>query len=131
MAEPILHSSLVLVVDDEPIVLRSITSVLALEGFRVIVAENGVAGLEAFLTAQQHIDLVVADVVMPNMGGVEMAKRIREARPDARILLMSGYSDAVLLTLPGAEFPLMRKPFLPEDLVRTIRANLQPPTATA
>src|SRR3954468_18620885 len=94
-----IRGPLILVVDDEPTVLRSVTTALAMDGFRVMVAENGVAGLEAFLVAPDDIVMVLADVVMPVMNGLEMADKIRAFRPATRILLMSGYSDAVILTL--------------------------------
>jgi DNA-binding NtrC family response regulator len=115
---------LILVVDDEPTVLRSVTTALAMDGFRVMVAENGVAGLEAFLVAPDEIVLVLADVVMPVMNGLEMADKIRALRPATRILLMTGYSDAVILTLSQPALPLIRKPFLPDDLIRAIHRIL-------
>jgi CheY-like chemotaxis protein len=58
------HGLLVLAVDDEPTVLRAITSILTTAGFGVVVAEHGVAGLEAFSRQPQAFDLVLADVVM-------------------------------------------------------------------
>jgi len=131
MADANPRGDLILVVDDEPIVLRSVTAALAMAGYRVMVAENGVAGLDAFMSAPYEINLVLADVVMPFMSGTELAERIREIRPSAKIILMSGYSEAVILRKNGVKLPLLRKPFLPEDLVRVIRANLNPPTAKA
>jgi DNA-binding NtrC family response regulator len=121
---------LILVVDDEPTVLRSVTTALAMDGFRVMVAENGVAGLEAFMIAPDDVILVLTDIVMPAMNGLEMAEKIRAIRPHARILLMTGYSDAVLLTLSEPSLPLIRKPFLPDDLLRAVHRVLEPPTAT-
>jgi DNA-binding NtrC family response regulator len=122
---------LILVVDDEPSVVRAITATLATVGYRVIVAENGAAGLEAFLSHPDEIDLVLADVVMPIMDGVTMAQAIRRVRPEARVLLITAYSDAVVSTLNEANFPLIRKPFLPEDLVRAVSAILDPRAASA
>jgi DNA-binding NtrC family response regulator len=97
----------------------------------VIVAENGAAGLEAFLRAPEQFDLVLADVVMPLMSGLDMVKRIKAIRPEIPVLLMTAYSDAVIETLGDVKCPLIRKPFLPEDLIRTVRANLRPPRAGA
>jgi DNA-binding NtrC family response regulator len=95
------HGGLILVVDDEPVVLRSVTGALAMAGFRVIVAENGAAGLEAFMAAPDEISLVLTDVVMPFMSGTDLVGRIREIRPNAKIVLMSGYSEAVVLRNSG------------------------------
>jgi CheY-like chemotaxis protein len=122
---------LILVVDDEASVVRSISSSLATAGFRLIVAENGAAGLDAFLSHAEEIDLVLADIVMPGVDGITMAREIRKARPDARVLFMSAYSDTVISTIGDARFPLIRKPFLPDDLVRAVRASLDPPCASA
>jgi two-component system cell cycle sensor histidine kinase/response regulator CckA len=131
MAEINPSGSLILVVDDEPIVLRAVTGALAVAGFRVMVAENGAAGLEAFMSSADEVALVLADVVMPFMSGIEMAERIREIQPNAKIVFMSGYSEAVVLRDRGMKVPLLRKPFLNEDVVRVVRANLDPPTASA
>ena len=123
------RAQLILIVDDEPTVLRSVTTALAMAGYRVMVAENGVAGLEAFMVARDEIVLVLADVVMPTMNGLEMAEKIRGMAPQTRILLMTGYSDAALLSLSEPSLPLIRKPFLPDDLIRAVRRHLEPPAA--
>lgn len=125
------NCSLILAVDDEPIVIRSVTAALAAAGYRVIVAENGAAGLEAFLADPNAIDLVLADVIMPGLSGLEMVARMQQIRPGLKIVLMSGYSQAVILPKGEPKLPLLRKPFLPEDLVRMISANLDPPAAIA
>ena len=113
----------VLVIDDEQIILRMATSALASAGFRAVVAENGAAGLEAFIQHQDQICLVLADVVMPFLGGVELAQRILAVRPGTCILLMSGYSDQVIQV--GQQFPLIRKPFLPDRLISEVRQILR------
>jgi DNA-binding NtrC family response regulator len=118
------------VVDDEPWALRAITAALAIAEFRVMVAENGAAGLEAFLAHADEIALVLTDIIMPIMDGITMAEQIKKARPDARILLLTAYSDAVINLMNEHKFPLIRKPFLPDDLVHTINAQLKPPSAT-
>ncbi len=125
------HGRLILVVDDEPTALRSVTATLAVAGYRVIVAENGAAGLEAFLLNRDVIELVLTDVVMPVMDGVAMADAIRKHRPQMPIVLMTAYSEPVIGEVYGADFPLIRKPFVPDDLVRVVNANLSPPAATA
>jgi two-component system cell cycle sensor histidine kinase/response regulator CckA len=125
------NGRLVLVVDDEPMALRVATAALANAGFRVIVAENGAAGLEAFFANQDHIDLVLADIVMPVMDGTTMAERMKRVRPQTPILLMTAYSDVVIDMLNETKFPLIRKPFLPADLIRAVNANLDPPNAGA
>jgi two-component system cell cycle sensor histidine kinase/response regulator CckA len=115
---------LVLVVDDEPVVLRMATTALAMGGYRAIIAENGVAGLECYLKAPDKISLVLADVIMPMMTGIEMADKVVNLQPAAKILLMSGYSDDVIDVQARQRFPFIRKPFLPADLIRKIETLL-------
>ena len=97
---------------------------LAGAGFRAMVAENGVAGLEAFMGMRDEICLAVIDVIMPIMGGQQMAAAVLEKAPDAKVLLMSGYSEAVLTLAGSHEFPFIRKPFLPADFIRKINEIL-------
>src|SRR5262245_45290818 len=90
---------------------------LASAGFRVVVAENGAAGLDTFESINEEICLVIADVIMPGLSGLEMVAAIRAISRDVKIMLISGYADSVIV-LPGIhEFPLIRKPFLIQDLV--------------
>ena len=131
MADLTPFGKLILVVDDEPVILRYVTSTLAHQGYRVMVAENGASGLELFLAHPDEIDLILSDVVMPVMDGIRMVQEIRQVRPDVRVLLMTAYSDAVIQTLSRAEFPIIRKPFLAEDVVRAVEAALNPPAARA
>jgi two-component system cell cycle sensor histidine kinase/response regulator CckA len=116
--------TIVLVVDDEATILRSASAALAGIGLRVIVAENGHAGWEAFTKFQDEICLVLADIVMPVMNGLELAERIREMRPEMKLLLMSGYSDKALEIEGRLNFAFIRKPFLPADLIRRISGML-------
>ena len=115
------HGDLILVVDDDPLVLRLASSVLGSAGFRVAVAEGGRAALELWEPLRSGIALVLSDVVMPGIDGPEMAHRMVEIDPGVKILFMSGYTDRQRDAEAGRRFPLIRKPFLPEDLVRKVR----------
>jgi CheY-like chemotaxis protein len=114
----------VLVVEDEPSVMRTVTSTLAGAGYDVLAAQDGKSGLELFDSHADRISLVLADIAMPVMGGLRMAEAILERRPDMRILLMTGYNDTVV-GAGALKLPLIRKPFLPVDLVRKVKAVLQ------
>jgi DNA-binding NtrC family response regulator len=127
MVVPRKGKEMILVVDDDPVVVRAITATLALAGHQVVVVGNSVAGLETFLGDPYAFDLVLADVMMPFLNGIEMAQQIKAVRPGARIVLMAGYSDAV----SQPRYPLIRKPFLTEDLIRVVQANIDPPIARA
>lgn len=112
----------VLVVEDEPMVRDLIRRVLETCGYEVLEA---LQGEEALRIADAHhgpIHLLLTDVVMPRMGGRELAERFRVQRPDAKILLMSGYTDDAGLRhgLAGLEASFLQKPFSPHILARTV-----------
>jgi DNA-binding NtrC family response regulator len=117
---------IVLCVDDEAIVLRACTIAVAQAGFRPIVAENGAAGLEAFLQLKDEICLVLADIIMPAVNGIAMVESILQIAPDTNILLMSGYSDDVIELQGRQRFPFIRKPFIFAMLSQKIRSVIEP-----
>jgi len=116
---------IVLCVDDEWLVRQTCSIVLAEAGFRVAVAENGAAGLEAFLSLKDEICLVLTDIVMPSLNGIEMAESILKIDPSAKILVMSGYSDRMLELQARRTFPFIRKPFINAVLIEKIRSLIQ------
>ncbi len=111
---------IVLVADDEGAIVRMATATLSGAGYDALVVTNGVDGLQLYREYHDQICLVLSDVVMPEGGGLEMAQKILEFDPNAKILFMSGYSDAVLEVHAQKKFPFIRKPFLPADLIRKI-----------
>ena len=115
--DPKQSKGVVLVVDDEPIVLRLASAVLAEAGFRPIVAENAAEGFERYLEIRPDVSLVLVDVVMPLGNGLELAQRIRKLDPTVKILVMSGYSDMQLEVQARKLYPFIRKPFLRDDLL--------------
>ncbi len=114
----------VLVVEDEPGVRALVSRTLAGAGYRVLEAGDGVAGLEVARRHGGAIDLVVTDLVMPRLGGREMAARLRSERPGARVLFLSGYAETLLETrdLSGPASAFLAKPFTPEELLARVRA---------
>jgi DNA-binding NtrC family response regulator len=126
MSEPIVlfQKNIVLVVDDEQTIVRMATAALANAGFRAVVAENGLAGWDLYMSHREQICLVLVDVVMPIMSGVELAAAIRKEDPGAKILFMSGYSDTVLEQHARNNSPFIRKPFLQAELIQKIRSIL-------
>jgi two-component system cell cycle sensor histidine kinase/response regulator CckA len=81
---------------------------------------------ERLLEEAGHIDLLLTDVVMPEMSGYELVGRVRERRPEIRALFMSGYAHRVSGEAI-AEGELLKKPFSPEQLARAVRAALDDP----
>jgi PAS domain S-box-containing protein len=119
----------VLLVEDEDLVRSLAKRVLEGKGYRVFTAPCGPEALELFPTLPDRVDLVVTDVVMPGMGGREMAERLRERQPGLKILFMSGYTaDEVLRQGIEAEAVwFIQKPFTPDGLARKVREVLLRP----
>jgi PAS domain S-box-containing protein len=116
----------VLLVEDEDAVRALASRVLAEQGYAVLEARNGREALELLARPDHGIDLVLTDVVMPDVGGVELADRVAAAHPDVRIVYMSGYSEGDKLH-PGVRsspYPFLQKPFSPESLAVRIRESL-------
>ena len=114
----------VLVAEDEPLVRDLAVSVLEGGGFAVRAAANGQDALELFERHAEAIDVVVTDMVMPEMGGRDLADRVLERRPETPIVYMSGYTDEAPPAEPdnGGAPTFLQKPFSAETLVSTVRA---------
>jgi two-component system cell cycle sensor histidine kinase/response regulator CckA len=115
----------VLLAEDEPQVRRLIHTVLEQAGYTVLVAEDGQHALRVAEGAG-HVDLLVSDVRMPHLGGVELARRLRLLWPEVQVLLMSGYPDidAVNAQASGVGDALFAKPFDTSDLLDRVRNML-------
>ncbi len=109
--------STVLVVEDEAAVRKLAVRILVREGCTVLAAGNGEEALEVLGSHDGPVDLVLTDLVMPLMGGRELADRLGEVRPDVPILFMSGYDDAQVAEI-GHD--LISKPFTPASLARQV-----------
>jgi len=107
----------ILLVDDEPVVLVLMQRALTEAGYDVLPASNGMEALELAAAACPHVDAVVTDLQMPQMGGEALAAAVRQADPTLPILFVSGFERSQALTLPG---PVLPKPFTPDQLVSAI-----------
>ncbi|HEX8393269.1 MAG TPA: PAS domain S-box protein [Longimicrobium sp.] len=113
----------VLLAEDEPAVRMLIGAVLGDAGYTVLSAANGAEALSVAAAHPGPIHLLVSDVVMPEMGGPELARLLRAARPGTRVLFLSGYTeDAVRQRLPEGGF--VQKPVDPDELARRVRETL-------
>jgi DNA-binding NtrC family response regulator len=83
------QSVTILFVDDDRKVLDIIAEALSARGFRMLATDNGYEAMR--LLAQEHVDVLFADVVMPGLNGIELAKQAQLLRPDLRIILATGY----------------------------------------
>jgi two-component system, cell cycle sensor histidine kinase and response regulator CckA len=111
----------ILVVDDEPTVLETVRDGLMAHGYEVLTAGSGEEALQVALAHQGVIALALIDVVMPVMSGPDVARRLHQARPDLKILFMSGFStELVVVHGITAGDPLLVKPFSLESLARKV-----------
>lgn len=104
----------VLIVDDDRSVADTIALVLIKRGFDAMAAYDPHTALQ--LVARDQPDCAIVDVLLPSVGGVELAKLIRQRSPDTRILLLTGDPN-VADQLCGREFELLSKPLEPEELI--------------
>ena len=120
-AAPAGGTETVLVVEDEPLVRILARKILEQAGYRVLVAASGTAALQL---AEQHdgaIHLLLTDVVMPEMSGRELVRRLTERLSDVRVVYMSGYADEAV------DRPFIQKPFTRDELARVVREALDAP----
>jgi len=122
----------VLVVEDEPDVRRMAERMLGKGGYTVIGTTEGSEAIELCRAGEQPIDLLLTDVIMPEMLGTELVERVREIQPEMRVVYMSGYSHEVLapqaLTENGAS-AFIEKPFNTRQLLEVVRELLDRPAA--
>jgi two-component system cell cycle sensor histidine kinase/response regulator CckA len=111
----------ILLVDDEPTLLRLCQQILGLGGYEVLLAGNAEEALR-LLQNNAGVDLVLSDVVMPGMNGIELAKRIQNNYPHTKIALMTGYDAGEIRRFAGEDNPyrVIWKPFKTESLLRMI-----------
>ncbi len=114
----------VLLAEDEPGLRQMVDRVLKSAGYRVLAASDGV---DALAMSREHtgpIELLVADVVMPRLGGIELAAALLAERPHTRVLMMSGYARDSAAPAALANVPFLAKPFSPSELLSAAKATL-------
>ena len=100
--------------------------ILSANGYRVIEAADGAEAL-AVGRSRGDIDLVVTDLMLPTLGGVELARRLRAERPGLAVVFVSGYTENGIVTRDlERDALLVRKPFTPRELLRAVRSALPP-----
>jgi len=115
----------VLVVDDEPMIRSSLSRILIRQGFEVTTAENGAEALDLYRDQQHRIRLVMLDMAMPVMDGIECFRRLRALDPEVKVLVVSGYSagqDAAEVLAAANGF--VRKPFDLDEIQAAVHAIL-------
>jgi CheY-like chemotaxis protein len=117
------------VVEDQEMVRELMRRILENAGYRVLTAADGAGALDLAGSDGSSIDLLLADLVLPDLNGRELARRLRERRPDLRVVLVSGYADdtAFRRELADGDLPLVEKPFRESALTSAVRAALEGP----
>lgn len=120
------HRPVVLVVDDESAIADTLAEILTLSGYAAMPVYDGEEALESALLMPP--ELLITDVMLPGMSGIELAITMRRIFPDCRVLLFSGQAaTSDLLTSAkraGHQFTLLSKPVYPTDLLRRVSESL-------
>lgn len=116
----------VLLVEDDEEVRSLVRMILLRHGYGVLEARDGEHALTVADEYSRPIHLLVTDVIMPRMGGRELAERFAETHPDTRVLIMSGHTDEAIMRRDvfGPDTVFLRKPFSPDELLRKVREAL-------
>ena len=106
----------VLVIDDEDIVLTSCHRTLTPEGYEVKTAKSGIDGLK--MLKNEPFNIVLVDIKMPDMDGIEVLRRIKEEWPDTPVVIITGFStiEAAVFTIKLGAYDYIEKPFTPERI---------------
>ncbi|MCB2228327.1 MAG: response regulator [Desulfarculaceae bacterium] len=118
----------VMVVEDEEGLAQNLADLLALEGYHVATAPDGLAGLRTHLTFRP--ELVISDILMPIMDGVEMVRTLRERDPGLKVIFISGFfgtrsiQNGLMQEIEDFGYPRLAKPFRPSQLLELVRRAL-------
>ena len=116
----------ILLVDDEETIRNFLSNFLTHNGYNVIVAETGEDALRLSRAHKEPIGLLLSNVQMPGMTGIELGAKISQERPEINVVLMSGFEGGMLVLNEGWHF--LHKPFVPSQLLGIIKTvMLQPP----
>ena len=135
ISTPVLGGSeTVLLAEDQPSIRTVLREFLESEGYKVLEAQNGNEALEIAKHYIGSIDVLVTDVIMPQLRGIELAKRLTEIYPGICVIFMSGYSEDAFVEnrlLSERNMTLIQKPFDPEKLAQKIRESLNQNCSTS
>ena len=123
----VIGAETILVVEDDEALRKLITALLASSGYKVLEAADGHQALRVVQKTNEQIDLLLTDMLMPAMSGIELSEQLKELQPQAKVLLMSGYAGDLIqrYRLSTTGMMLIEKPFTRHNLLSKIRAALQ------
>jgi len=119
------HPMKILIVDDEVNLLQSLGDVLRSKGFMVGTARNGLEALDRL--KERFFDLIIADLKMPRMGGMELLKVVRERYPQTAVVILTGYGTvkSAVDSIKRGAYDYLVKPFVPDDILLIIQQVVQ------
>jgi two-component system, cell cycle sensor histidine kinase and response regulator CckA len=118
----------IIVAEDAVPIRKMVCAMLAQSGYRCLEAGDGREALDLIAAAPQAIDLLLTDVIMPNIGGIDLARRVARIEPRVRILFMSGYSDdPIVRSIERSPALFLAKPFTASTLLEKVRETLEMP----
>lgn len=125
VSQDLVGNETILLVDDDDAVRGIALEVLQIHGYQVIEAQSGAAALSIAKSHDGPIDLLLTDLLMPEMTGFDLADQLVKLRPGTKVLYMSGHSKTIVhQRLFKAETPLIQKPFDLDALLRKVREVL-------
>jgi PAS domain S-box-containing protein len=112
----------IVVAEDDSMIREFIEKTLSQYGYKVLTAENGLQALDIVLN-NEDVDLILTDIVMPKMSGLKLVEKVKQMKPNIKILMMSGYSEELLIEKESYKegYPLLLKPFSAIKLIETIK----------
>lgn len=114
----------ILIIDDDEMQLNMLTSTLASEGYQIYATADGPQGI--FIFKEQRPDLVLLDIGLPSMSGLDVLREIRELDPNAKVMVITGYGsvESVVLTIRSGACDFIHKPYNIEMLLKKIESTL-------
>ena len=121
------EDKLILVIDDEDMLRDVLKEVLEMVGFSALFASSGRAGIQLFEENRDRVQLILMDILMPEMSGLETHKEIKALDPNMKFIFMSGFPDKDALSLRElvGEYVFVKKPFSVKEIVSQIKQVLE------
>ena len=118
------NETVILLAEDEAVVRNLVRLMLEKEGYALLTANDGQEALEICEKFADPIHLLLTDVQMPRMNGLELAERVREQRPEIKVMMMSGQTTTTILE-KNTPHAFLKKPFIPPTLLRCVQRVLK------
>jgi CheY-like chemotaxis protein len=117
----------ILIIEDEAVLLELLKEMLEFEGYRIVVARNGLEGVEVYKQFKDEISLVLSDMGLPGIGGWEVLRQLRQINPSVKVILSSGFLDSTVRDdmIRSGALDFIQKPYTPERVLEQIRLSME------